>query len=46
LREETEKLGAAGGDTERLGSAGELLDGLISAKTFPEFLTLAAYERL
>ncbi len=46
LGEETDKLAAAGGDRERLGSAGELLEGLFSAKTFPEFLTLAAYERL
>lgn len=46
LGEETDKLAAAGGDLERLGSAGELLDGLFSAKTFPEFLTLAAYEKL
>jgi malate synthase len=46
LREETEKLVTAGGDSERLGTAGELLDGLFSAKTFPEFLTLTAYERL
>ena len=46
LREETRKILAAGGDAERLGSAGELLDGLFSAKVFPEFLTLAAYERL
>ncbi len=46
LREEMDKLVAAGGDRERLASAGELLDGLISAKVFPEFLTLAAYEKL
>ena len=46
LREETQKILAAGGDAERVGSAGELLDGLFSAKVFPEFLTLAAYERL
>jgi malate synthase len=46
LREETHKLAAAAGDQERLGSAGELLDGLFSAKVFPEFLTLAAYEKL
>jgi malate synthase len=46
LRAETEKLAAAGGDRERLGSAGELLDGLFSARTFPEFLTLSAYEKL
>jgi hypothetical protein len=41
-----DKLVAAGGDRERLASAGELLDGLFSAEVFPEFLTLAAYERL
>jgi malate synthase len=46
LREETKQLVTAGGDRERLGSAGELLDGLFSAKVFPEFLTLAAYEKL
>ncbi len=46
LREEMDKLVAAGGDRERLASAGELLDGLFSAEVFPEFLTLAAYERL
>ncbi|MEA2723004.1 MAG: malate synthase [Gemmatimonadales bacterium] len=46
LREETRQLAAAGGDRERLAGAGELLDGLIAAKTFPEFLTLAAYEKL
>jgi len=46
LQEETEKLVAAGGDRERLGSAGELLDGLFSAQTFPEFLTLSAYQKL
>ena len=46
LREETDQLVAAGGDRERLASAGELLDGLIAARSFPEFLTLAAYDRL
>jgi malate synthase len=46
LREETEKIVAEGGDTQRLGSAGELLDGLFAARVFPEFLTLSAYERL
>ena len=35
-----------GGDAERLGSAAELLDGLFSARDFPEFLTLSAYEKL
>ncbi|MEO7136507.1 MAG: malate synthase A [Gemmatimonadales bacterium] len=46
LREETEQLLAAGGDRERLATAGELLDGLVSAQTFPEFLTLSAYKKL
>jgi hypothetical protein len=46
MTEETQKLVAAGGDPARLASAGELLDGLIAAENFPEFLTLAAYERL
>jgi len=46
LSEETETLVGAGGDRERLASAGELLDGLFSAEVFPEFLTLAAYEKL
>ena len=46
LREETKQLVTAGGDRERLRSAGELLDGLFSAKVFPEFLTLAAYQKL
>jgi malate synthase len=46
LREETEQLVAAGGVPERLTAARELLDGLISATDFPEFLTLAAYQRL
>ena len=46
LQEETEKLVGEGGDQERLASAGELLDGLFSAQVFPEFLTLAAYQKL
>jgi malate synthase len=46
LREETEQLTAAGGDVERLASAAELLDDLFSAETFPEFLTLSAYQKL
>jgi len=46
LKEESEKLAAEGADMARLASAGELLDGLISAKEFPEFLTLAAYKKL
>ncbi|HJR17197.1 MAG TPA: malate synthase A, partial [Gemmatimonadales bacterium] len=46
LAEETEALIAAGGDRERLERAGELLDSLISAEVFPEFLTLSAYQKL
>ena len=46
LREESKHLAAAGSDRERLATAGELLDGLFAAKDFPEFLTLAAYEKL
>jgi malate synthase len=46
LKEESKKLAAQGADQARLASAGELLDGLISAEEFPEFLTLAAYEKL
>jgi malate synthase len=46
LREETARLTAAGGDAGKLGTAGELLDSLFSAESFPEFLTLAAYQKL
>jgi malate synthase len=46
LKEESDRLLAEGADRARLESAVELLDGLISAKEFPEFLTLAAYEKL
>jgi malate synthase len=46
LREETGKLAEQGSDQTRLASARELLDGLISAEEFPEFLTLAAYRML
>jgi malate synthase len=46
LSEERNRLEAEGGDRERLGSAAELLDSMFSAKVFPEFLTLAAYQRL
>jgi malate synthase len=46
LSEERNRLEAEGGDRERLGSAAELLDSMFSAKLFPEFLTLAAYQRL
>jgi malate synthase len=46
LREETEKLLCEGANRDRLTSAAELLDELISAREFPEFLTLAAYKKL
>ena len=46
LREEMDKLVAQGGDRDRLASAGELLDGLLAAEEFPEFLTLTAYQKL
>ncbi|MEA2712986.1 MAG: malate synthase, partial [Gemmatimonadales bacterium] len=46
LREESERLAAEGSDPARLASAGELLDGLVSAEVFPEFLTLSAYQKL
>jgi malate synthase len=46
LAEETARLAGEGGNQGRLASAGELLDGLFSAEEFPEFLTLAAYQRL
>jgi malate synthase len=46
LREEIQRLESEGGDNERLASAAELLESLFSAKEFPEFLTLVAYQRL
>jgi malate synthase len=46
LGEETAKLAAEGADPGRLSTAGELLDSLFSAEVFPEFLTLAAYQKL
>jgi malate synthase len=46
LAEEMEKLIGEGGNEERLRSAGELLESLFSAEEFPEFLTLAAYQKL
>jgi malate synthase len=46
LAQETARLVAEGGDAQRLQSAGELLESLFSAEEFPEFLTLAAYQRL
>jgi malate synthase len=46
LLEEQTRLEQEGGDRERLGIAAELLDAMFSAKEFPEFLTLVAYEKL
>jgi malate synthase len=46
LREETASLRAGQPDPERLDRAAALLDALLAAETFPEFLTLAAYEEL
>ena len=46
LREERTRLEREGGDATRLATAAELLDSMFSAEVFPEFLTLAAYERL
>jgi malate synthase len=46
LQEERQKIEHGGADRARLASASELLDSLISAREFPEFLTLAAYQRL
>jgi malate synthase len=46
LQEESARLAAGGSDQARLATAGELLDGLFSAEDFPEFLTLAAYQKL
>jgi malate synthase len=46
LKEEKARLEGEGGDPARLASAAELLDSLFSAEVFPEFLTLAAYQRL
>jgi malate synthase len=46
LAEESSKLVSAGTDDGRLATAATLLADLFSAEEFPEFLTLAAYERL
>jgi malate synthase len=46
LGEEKARLEDEGGDRERLASAADLLDSLFSAEVFPEFLTLAAYQKL
>ena len=46
LGEERSRLEQEGADRERLGTAAQLLDSMFSAKEFPEFLTLAAYQEL
>ena len=46
LSEETKRLHSAVTGENRLDEAAELLEGLVSAKEFPEFLTLGAYEKL
>jgi malate synthase len=46
LAEEHARLKPEGGDPARLDSAAELLDSMFSAEVFPEFLTLAAYQKL
>jgi malate synthase len=46
LAEETERLRTTQPDSTRLDAAATLLDQLVSAEEFPEFLTLQAYQRL
>jgi malate synthase len=46
LREESDRLEAAATGETRLAEAAELLDSLVSALEFPEFLTRGAYEML
>jgi malate synthase len=46
VQEEAARQGAGAPDTARVSRAAELLDGLISAAEFPEFLTLVGYERM
>jgi malate synthase len=46
LQEEQDRLVGEAGDQRRLTMAAELLDSMFSAKEFPEFLTLAAYQKL
>ena len=41
-----EELARVGRDTGRVAEAADLLDGLVLADEFPEFLTLGAYARL
>jgi malate synthase len=46
LREDVARLEAAATGETRLREAADLLDALVAAKEFPEFLTLGAYEKL
>ena len=46
LREEVARLEAAAPGETRLAEAADLLENLVAAKEFPEFLTLGAYEKL
>jgi malate synthase len=46
LQEEQRRLGNDGADSDRLATAADLLESMFSAEEFPEFLTLAAYQRL
>ena len=46
LREEVGRLESAAPAEYRLAEAAELLEGLVAAPEFPEFLTLGAYEKL
>jgi malate synthase len=46
LREEVERLKGTAPGENRLGDAADLLESLVAAREFPEFLTLGAYEKL
>jgi malate synthase len=46
LRDEVARLEAAAAGETRLASAAALLEELVAAEEFPEFLTLGAYEKL
>jgi malate synthase len=46
LGEEVGRLESAAPGDNRLAEAAELLEGLVAAREFPEFLTLGAYEKL
>ena len=46
LDAEARRLAESAGPESRLADAAALLDGLVSAEEFPEFLTLGAYEKL